>query len=507
MPPQLAEKRAPTLAELVSLCAVDDRLFCKTFFPLTFRDEFPSYSDRIDDALASCNRYINLQIFRGGAKTTKCRAYAARRIAYGQSRTIMIITAAQDKAEKTVRWLKKAVTRNRFFASTFQLRPGRKWAENEIEVIHDLYHHTVAVVAFGIHGSVRGVNIDDYRPDLILVDDVVDEENSATVLQRDKIENLILGAVKNTLAPASECPDAKLVLLQTPLNAEDVSMKAAKDPQYLTIRQPCWTADTENLPLEMRRSVWEKRFPSKDLIKDKIGHIARNKASIFSREMEVKIVTAETAAFKREWLRYYDPDTMPSINKMHTVLAIDPVPPPSPNEVAKDLHTKNYEVLACVGHYKGDYYLLEYQCNRGHDPSWTVKTMFDLARKWKVKEIVVETFAYQKTLAWLLNAAMQTQRFYIPLTENRDKRSKFDKISDAFSQVCPFGNLYILPSMADFISQFTDYPSVVFDDILDAIAQAITRLKEIQIADSSEGYDDPEIEDGFEPVKLIRSAP
>lgn len=505
MPFALAEKQ-PTLAELVDLCAVDDRLFCKTFFPGTFRDEFPDYADKIDDALASCNRYINLQIFRGGAKTTRCRAYAAKRIAYGQSRTIMVITAAQDKAEKSVRWLKKAVTRNRFFASTFQLRQGHKWAENEIEIIHGLYGHTVAVVAFGIHGSVRGVNIDDYRPDLILVDDVVDEENSATPLQRDKIENLILGAVKNTLAPASESPDAKLVLMQTPLNAEDVSMKAAKDPQYLTVRQPCWTSETENLPLEMRKSVWERRFPTADLIKDKIGHIARNKVSIFSREMEVRIVAAESAAFKREWLKFYDYEDLPNINKMYTVISIDPVPPPSPIAVAKGLHKRDFEAISAVSYYRGDYYLLALEMNRGHDPSWTIRTVFELALRWKAKEIVVETHAYQATLAWLLEQAMRIKKIYIPVFQDADKRAKVDKITEAFKLVCPFGNFLLHASMSNFISNFCDYDNVPHDDDLDSVAQGIKRLVAIQIADNDD--DSGEDEDGgYTPLKLVRSVP
>ena len=53
-------------------------------------------------------------------------------------------------------------------------------------------------------------------------DDVIDEENSATPEGRAKLEDLLYGAVKGSLAPATEFPDAKLVMLQTPLNKEEV---------------------------------------------------------------------------------------------------------------------------------------------------------------------------------------------------------------------------------------------------------------------------------------------
>lgn len=497
------------MAELVSLCAVDYRLFCRTFFPRTFRDDFPEYSDRIWLPMEAHGvRFLNLQIFRGGAKTTNCRGYTARRIAYGISRTVLIITAAADKAEKTVRWLKRAVERNRLYASTFQLRPGKKWAENELEIIHGLYDCTVAVVGFGIHGSVRGINIDDYRPDLILFDDVVDEENSATLIQRDKIENLALGAVKNTLAPESESPDAKMIILQTPLNAEDVSMKAAKDPSYVTVRQPCWTLETENFPLEFRKSAWEKRFPTRDLIKDKIGHIARNKESVFAREWEVKIITTETAAFRREWLRFYDYESLPSLNKLYVILSIDPVPPPTPIAVAKGLHQRDFEVISAIAYYRGDYYLLALEANRGHDPSWTIRTVFELASRWKAKEIVVETHAYQATLAWLLEQAMRTKKHYIPIFQDQDRRAKVDKITDAFKLVCPFGNFYVHSSMSNFISNFCDYPAVPHDDDLDSVAQGIKRLSAIDVAESDSGEDDSVIDDtSYGRLQLERRAP
>lgn len=490
---ETVDARTPTfpMNELVDLCAVDYRLFCKTFFPKTFRDDFPEFSDRLWDPLDSRRtKYINYQIFRGGSKTTTIRGFCAKRIAYGISRTIMIIAVSQEKAEKTVRWLKGAIARNQLFANTFQLRPGNKWTECEIEIVHGICQHTIAVVAYGITGNVRGINIDDYRPDFILIDDVINEENAANKEQRQKVEHLLLGAIANTLAPSSESPDVKMCMLQTPMNHEDASMKAAHDPQWVTVRQPCWTLESENLPIEFRESAWKKRFPSEELRQKKRGAIARNVHSLFAREMEVKLITAETSAFLREWLKFYDYDDLPPLNKMYTVLSIDPVPPPTDAEVARDLHGKNYEAISVLGYFQGKIYLLQYECNRGHDPSWTCKTTFDLATKWKVKQIVVETHAYQKTLAWLLNVAMQKLRLFIPIAERKDRRAKYDKIVDAHKLVAPFGNLYVHFSMSDYLNQFTDYPSVQFDDLLDSVAQGIDALMAIEIAESGDAFDD-----------------
>ena len=113
------------------------------------------------------------------------------------------------------------------------------------------------MLCVGITGSIRGINFDDFRPDLIVIDDVIDEENSATVEQRIKIEDLILGALKDSLAPATECPDAKLVMLQTPLNREDASCKALKDDEWVSAVFGCWTPETAGLALNQQESSWE----------------------------------------------------------------------------------------------------------------------------------------------------------------------------------------------------------------------------------------------------------
>jgi phage terminase large subunit-like protein len=493
-----------TWAELIDLCAVDNELFCKTFFPATFRDDFPDYFNRIWDGLETReSRFVNMQIFRGGAKTTNLRAFAAKRIAYGISRTIMVIGASQDKAEKTVRWLKNAIKKNRRYAGTFQLSPGSKWTETEIEIVHGIYNHTVAVVAYGIMGNVRGINIDDYRPDLILIDDANKDETVATAEQRDKIENLVLGAVKNTLAPESEAPDGKLVILQTPMHNEDITMKAMLDPTYITVRQPCWTLETENLPVEFRRSSWERRFSTDGLVKDRIGHIRRNKLSIFSREMECKVTAAESASFERSWLRFWDPSTLPPLANMYVVVSVDPVPPPSKGAIEQGLVKKDFECISAVGYYRGDYYLLEYQLNRGHDPTWTIATLFDLAQRWRAKSLVVETVAYQQTLAWLIGVAMQRQRYHLPIIEVKDRRSKLDKINEAYKLICPFGNFFVNLGMSEFLSCFESYPEVSHDDVLDAPAMAITHLTTLALADSAEAFDD----DDFPMLTCVRRAP
>jgi phage terminase large subunit-like protein len=450
------------------------------------------------------SRFINFQLFRGSSKTTTTRSFMARRISYGISRTILLICASSAKAEMTLAWLKRQVETNYTWANTFRLVPGDKWTDVIVELRHNIYNYSVWVVAFGLTGKHRGINLDDYRPDLIIVDDIIDEEIAASDEQRQKAEDLVLGSLKDSLISRIENPDAKLVLLQTPFHPDDLSMKAFKSRQWISYRQGCWTKDTEDLPLDRRISVWEEMFPTADLREERLDAIADNKVSLFSREKECKIVAPETATFRREWLRFYTDDDLPeNYIGMQKILAVDPVPPPTETDPRKmAVKKKDFECHLVLGYWKGNYYVLDYRIERGHTPEWTIMTFFNLLILYRVPRTVIEAVAYQATLMWLLAKAMEQQKRYAVIEPFRDKRRKPLRIADEISGIASNARLYVKESMHELITQFTDYPNVDHDDILDALAMALMRLTLIDL-----GEDDFQEFPGDKPIEYKRGAP
>lgn len=495
-----------TPRELVELGAVDSVFFAETFFPKTMRQHTPAFHRQIWEKLDGNDRLVSLQVFRGGAKTSICRVFGAKRIAYGNAHTILWVGKSQDHALHSVKWLRKQIEFNRRFADTFQLRPGSKWQDVECEIIHGIDEYPITILALGVTGSVRGVNIDDFRPDLIILDDILDEENTSTPPQRQKTEDLVYGALKESLSPVSESPDAKMVLLQTPHNIEDVSMKSLKDSEWSCARFSCWTKETENAPVDEQESAWPERFSSEVMRAEKRAAVKRNQLSIFVREKECRIVSQETSAFLPHWLKFYD--LAPPKNEMKIVMTIDPVPPPSQVELDKGLKGKDSECLLVMGRHKQDFYLLEYSVKTGHEPSWTIMEFFRLAIKWRPARIIVETIAYQRTLAWLLRKAMEQQRKYFVIFENSDKRSKYTKIIDGLSGVTSNGKLYVRPEHADFIQQFNEYPDVQHDDVLECAAIACSALQGLMYEDEDDyGEELVQEEKNIKPLTYKPGAP
>jgi predicted phage terminase large subunit-like protein len=222
--------------------------------------------------------------------------------------------------------------------------------------------------------------------------------------------------------------------------------------------------------------------------------------------MECQLVAAEQLAFRPAWLRYYE--ELPEA--MTCVLAIDPVPPPSDAQIAKRRKTSDYEAIAVVGRARGDYYLVDYLLNRDHDPNWTTAKMFELGIRYKVRQVIVETVAYQRVLKWILEKAMARKGVYFPVRDTKaDRRPKYERIISTLSGPASQGHFWCRKEHHDFILQFQSYGRGYrgHDDLLDAVVLGLAELTSpyLELA-ASEYYERFDLDDSQIPAMAFRPA-
>ena len=466
-----------TLAEAVHLGAVDSVFFSHFFFPKTVRQGTPPFHERMWARLDSAERKVAFMVFRGGAKTTLLRLYTAKRIAYAISKTILYVGKSQDHAKRSVSWLMRQVEYNPLFRDAFQLRPGQPWTSEACQVLVGEDQIPVTILALGITGSTRGVNVDDYRPDLIVVDDPSDEENTATKEQRDKTEDYILGSLYNSLAPASEEPLAKIAFLQTLLHAEDAISACIADPTW----------STEKFPIIANgQSAWPERWSLDELLAEKKSFTDRGKLYLWMREMECKVIGTADLAFPsaHAQINYYQ--VTPPIGAMTVALSVDPVPPPSERELERGLKGKDEEAWTAVGLWRdrttGErrIYVLAQRAQTGHTPDWSIATFLEMKNQWRPMVLKAESVNYQRTLAWLLEKAMRANGQFMRIDAYvPEKRKKSYRIIDTLGDALAQGLLYFHSSQQELISQIVNYPSVSHDDRIEGLAVAVAAVLDL----------------------------
>jgi hypothetical protein len=474
--------------EAIRLGATSLTRYGRLFFPKTFRQVSPIFHDQIGQALNNReHRNVAIEVFRDGAKTTLLRTFTSQRIAYGISRTILFVSASQGHSILSLRWIKRQVEHNRLWAQTFRLRKGSKWTDDHVEIMHEAFDTPITLLALGITGQLRGFNIDDHRPDLIICDDTSTDEAAGSTDQRRKETNLVFGALLNSLAPASEAPDAKAIILDTPKSKFDLIESCEKDAEWKFFRFGIFDENGE--------SRWPDRYPTEVLQKQKENAAKVGRLPIWMKEKECRIISSELASFKSENLLFWE--TLPE--RATYLITIDPA--------SSDAKGADDNVVAVVAFHKDNVYLVDYKAATGQDPEMVTATVFEFARRWRPLGVVVEAIAYQRVLAWYLEKAMKEQRVYLPIYRVQDRRRKSDRIIQALGETSGYHRLFCRPSHTKFIEQYTEYAPLaeMHDDVVDAVAMAITWGENQGVDDWIEGeYEETDEE---KPRLSFRNAP
>lgn len=452
-------------AEILRLGAVDSIFYSHHFFPKTFRLKSPEFHRDFWFHFEDPGKDLfGAEIYRDGAKTTLTRAGLSKRIAYATSRTILCVCINETMATHSVRWLRHQIETESYWTRTFQLRKGAKWSDDWIEIINVPFDLKINLVAKGMTSGLRGLNLDDYRPDFIFCDDISNEETTGTEEQRIKNKELFFGTLVPALAPKSEAPNRKLVLCQTGLHKEDIINQAHGDPAFYTVKYPKLVYDAQS---GEPKSSWPERFSLDAIMKEREQYTLRNQFHIWLREFGCKIISRETAPLQANWLRRWT--TLPT--NLIYFGGLDPAV-----SKRKEAHRTAGGKIG-IDTRSGDVFLISYFAQVGKNPDemwkWVIEECIQ-SRTGRVRKMGVETIAFQKFLAWYFKQKMQETKTFFVIDEIEDRRSKDDRIIQAFSGIGSQGHLYVSDNHTDFIRGFEEWTEGTDWDLGDAVAQAIT---------------------------------
>lgn len=469
-----------SLTEIINLGAEDLLFFGRVFFPKTFKKKSPKVHEQCAELIDGPDNG-QIAIFRGGAKTTLTRVSCAKKASYGETNVTLVVGKGQDHAIKTILWLKNQVENNKKWTETFKItkalnedtgRP-KKWTDEWITLHNGVLNQEVHFIAYGITGQIRGMNIDDARPDFIICDDILDDENCATPEQREKIKERFWGALMKSLCRKEENPMAKCIMLQTPIDQEDLSMDIRKLASWKTQVHSCFDGEGN--------SVWEDQFSTESLKKEKAEYIQLNKLSVWMREMEVNPTSSELRLFVPDWLDSYE--QLPDDGNLY-ILSVDPTPPPLNDKVQRDPQKLDDAVVMMTAFNipRKKFYVAEYHTTKSPQSMELVSKIFEFYMRYRPQYVVVETHLFQRTVKENLEVHMRRTGTFFVITPIEDKRNKFVRIKDTLQNLASHGLIAIKDEHTELHTQFISYPQVKHDDLLDALSLATMAINPALLA-------------------------
>jgi predicted phage terminase large subunit-like protein len=208
------------------------RFFAQTYFPHYVRSA-PSILhqylfERLPDIVnAPSGVKQAIAAPRGEAKSTLITQIFVLWCALrGVKRYIPIIMDAYEQASMMLESLKLELEQNPRLQQDFPdfAKPGRAWKENVLVTANE-----VKIEVFGSGKRLRGRRHGPWRPDLVILDDIENDENVRSPEQRDKLESWLTKTVLK-LGPADDSLD--VIYIGTLLHYDSVLARTLKNPLW-----------------------------------------------------------------------------------------------------------------------------------------------------------------------------------------------------------------------------------------------------------------------------------
>lgn len=256
---------------------------------------------------------IIITAFRGSAKSTIITLSNVIWSIVGvkQKKFVLILGHTQLSTQIHLIDIKKELEENDDFRRDFGPFKEEVDQDGTQSILLPQYGANISTRSIG--QNIRGIRHFQYRPDLIIADDIEDSDSVRTQENRDKMFDWLTGDV----IPAGD-RNTQLVFIGTPLHNDSTLMRMEKffqnnDPRNVFRKFPI--VDENNIPL------WPGKFKTQKDIDDQKSKCFNE--LVWQREYLLKIVDNDYQIIKRVDIHYYT-ELPAGINPRFSAVSIDP---------------------------------------------------------------------------------------------------------------------------------------------------------------------------------------
>ncbi|WP_268051447.1 phage terminase large subunit [Clostridium ganghwense] len=494
------------------LAEIDLEYFGKAYFSHYFNRETPEFHRELD-TLWNKNVIRNkagtktaVAAPRGHAKSTNLTFKdTIHSIVYQYKHYILIISDSSDQAESFLTNIREEFEENEAFKTDFGELSGKVWKSNVL-----LTNTNIKVEALGAGKKVRGRKHKNWRPDLIVLDDIENDENVRTPEQRKKLENWFYKAVSKA---GDDYTD--IVYIGTLLHYDSLLAKVLRNPVYKTkkykavisfaLHQELWQqwerlfTDLSNENrlneaysffyahkkemLEDTEVLWEDKLTYYDLM---VMKVSEGDAS-FNSEEQNEPINPDDCLFNEEWIDFYNEAAISFKDEKFTFYGfVDP-------SLGKN-KTSDYSAIITIAkdNETGYMYVIDADIERRH-PSKIIEDILE-KEKWLRNtygrgylSFGAETNQFQWFLKEELTKASAKAGLYLPIKEIQQTSDKVMRIQtlqpDIKNKYIKFNKRFKL-----LLEQLSYFPMADHDDGPDALEGCRTLAKNNKVEYNKEVY-------------------
>ena len=355
-----------------------------------FPETHVSYWALLVNAAMSGERELRyaLGLPRGFAKTTLIKLFLCWLIIYTDHRFFLIVSSKIDLAKNVLQDVIGFMDVPNF-RNVFGNWDSRVETEIKDDVRFNFRGKFIILQAIGAESSVRGVNVDNERPSVIICEDAQTRESAESEVQNDKFITWFLG----TLVKARSYRRSFVIYIGNMYNERCLLNKLRQNPR--------WVSLVTSAILANGQSIWPRFRTVESLLAEYEEDQFLGKGHIFLAEVMNDPHALAGGAFDLSKAPEYQFSLDDGENFIagHYII-IDP---------ATGKKKGDNTAIGVVGVYNGKPVIRKVVADKWADED-TVKQALQLALTWKASLIVVEDVAYQNTLQNYFRRELQLKK-------------------------------------------------------------------------------------------------
>lgn len=441
--------------------------------------------------------------FRGSAKSTLASLVLPIWAMVGRASKnyILVVSQTQELSRQILTNIKQEFSSNELLKRDFGpfSEVADEWRANSLVIPQ----YNTRIIAISQSESVRGLRHLQYRPDLVIVDDVEDQDSVRTREGREKLWQWFTGEI----IPIGNI-GTRIIVVGNLLH-EDSLMMRLKD--IIESRKMNGTYREYPLLDDFGNIAWPGKYPNMEAIEALRREVADESA--WYREYLLKIIADEDRVIKSSWIKYYD--TLPDPEKHPAWLVA----------VGVDLaisQSESANFTALVSAYVVGYgdnlrvYILPDIVNKRLNFPGTIQTIKSLTSRLRESHgiyprVYIESVAYQRAAAQqLMVERVLAEEVKIPHTDKRSRLSVISPYVQMGKVLFPRKDAELL------INQLLNFGVEKYDDLVDAFTILISKIiesdrptrKPISQRKADPSYPEPIMSEsnlrsaGFEPTRI-----
>jgi hypothetical protein len=286
------------IEQILQQCYEDIPFFGKVLFPRYFDRPFDPMHEAIFDLVQNSDNPRKVIIApRGSGKTTIDNLLIpSHKILFNEKKYIVPVGATAETAIEQAENLKNELLTNEDIASFFEVEKHSSTFSKSNWIIK-VADHEVNVRPKGAGQAIRGMNWRGYRPDLIVVDDLENEESVANEDRRKALKEWFFGALLGTVDKSKDNWD--VIVIGTLLHEDSLLMNLVEDPNWDSVVLELCDDDLNTL---------QPNFMSTEKVKQLHKEYKdAGELDVFAREYRSDPISKEDAVFQQSYFKQYDP--------------------------------------------------------------------------------------------------------------------------------------------------------------------------------------------------------